>query len=109
MSDYTDYMEEMLFNHILNIKDQIYDSKRWIGDYLSKRKGYPNWITRDGRSIPVSEVTDSHLENLLNYIPENNVWHKVFSCEKYYRELMKKLPKLEEEDNYNDEIINTIY
>ena len=109
MSDYTDYMEEMFFNHTFNVRETISSNQRWIDDYLDKRSKYPEWVTRDGTHIKVGDITDNHLENLLNYLPKDTVWHNVFSCEKLYRKLSKQIVELRKEDNYNTEIINKIY
>lgn len=109
MSDYTDYMEEMFFAHIANVRETISSNKDWIRDYLEKRSNYPAWVTRDGVSIPVGEVTDSHLENLLIFLPEGTVWHKVFTCEKHYRDLCRLTCDLEKEDKYNTEVMEMVY
>lgn len=98
MSEYTDYMEEMFFNRVSEVREVIYENRKWKDDYLSKRSSFPDWVNRDGKHIPVSKVTDSHLENLLRFLSEEDVWHTVFACEKRYRELCR----LEEEDRVNN-------
>jgi hypothetical protein len=46
------------------------------------------WITRDGMSIPISKLTDSHLCNCLQFIKRTygvcNIWH-ILSLEQEYR------------------------
>lgn len=109
MSNYTDYMEEMFFNRVMEVRETINDYEKWIEDYLEKRKKYPEWVTRDGKHIPVGEVTDSHLENLLNFLPENTAWHKAFEYEKTYRRLKEKLISLKKEDIENEKTIDLVY
>lgn len=109
MSEYTDYMQDMFFSRVINVRETISSNKDWIRDYLEKRDKYPNWVTRDGVSIAVSDVTDSHLENLLNFLPANTPWHKVFSCEKHYRQLCKQTQVLEEEDEYNTKVMDIVF
>ena len=109
MSDYTDYMEDCFFSRVSSICQDLYEYKKWIDDYVSKREKYPEWVTRDGKHILVKDVDDNHLENLLNFLPESTVWHRVFECEKQYRYLSKKVKELEREDAYNQQVINLIY
>ena len=108
MSDFTDYMEQMFFSEATNIRERIYESKRWINDYLYKRKSYPEWVTRDGVSIKVEDITDQHLNNLINFLPKRNIWYQVFICEKKYRELNKKMPELEKANAKCEQIIDLL-
>jgi len=105
MSDYTDYMEEMFFAHVMNVRERIYSNRKWKEDYLSKRKNYPDWVTRDGKHIAIANITDSHLENLLKFLPNDNPWHTVFECEKKYRHLCD----LEKENKENEKVIDLVY
>ena len=109
MSDYTDYMEEMFFAHVMNVREQLNDINIWINDYLIKREKYPDWVTRDGTHLPIGKIDDNHLDNLLNFVPEGTSWHKAFSYEKKYRRLCKLQSELKEEDKDNDKVIDTVY
>ena len=105
MSDYTDYMEEMFFNHAFSVSMTLENNRSWMRDYVEKRSKYPDWVTRDGRHISVSKIDDNHLENLLKFLPSENIWHDVFMCEKKYRYLCR----LEEEEKKNSEVIDLVY
>lgn len=109
MSDYTDYMEEQFFGHVADVRMRIDSKETWIKDYTSKRESYPCWTTRDGQQIKVENVTDSHLENLLNFLPEKNVWHRIFECEKLYRKFKKEISELKKESKHLDDIINKVF
>ena len=110
MSEYTDYMEWCFFNHAANVREEAFDTEKWINDYFSKRKDYPKWRTRDGQEIKVEDVTDSHLENLLRFLKDKDeTWYQVFTCEKRYRELVKKLPRLKKENKECEKIIDLVF
>lgn len=109
MSYYTDYMEEMFFNHVSSVREDLYDFKKWMSDYLDKRSKYPEWVTREGKRIAVGDVDDNHLKNLLNFLPEGTAWHRVFLYEKTYRDLCSKVKELEAIDSYNEEVMNLVY
>ena len=91
------------------IRERIYENEKWINDYLSKRENYPKWTTRDGRQISVGDITDSHLENLLNFVPRGNVWHQVFTCEKLYRKLKEELPNLKRANIECNKVMDLCY
>ena len=105
MSDYTDYMEDMFFNHVFSVRMSLESNRSWMRDYVEKRSKYPDWVTRDGRSISVKDISDEHLENLLKFLPNGNVWHDVFMCEKKYRYLCD----LEREVKENENVIETVF
>ena len=93
----------------MNLRETINSSEEWIVKYLSQRKDYPEWVTRDGKHIKVEDITDSHLSNLLNFLPKGNVWYKVFMCEKKYRNIMKRLPEWKKENLRNEEIMQNCF
>ena len=105
MSDYTDYMEEMFFNHAFSIRMALESSRGWMDNYIEKRSKYPDWVTRDGRSISIKDISDGHLDNLLNFLPGENIWHEIFSCEKRYRYLCG----LEREVEENERVMGIVY
>ena len=109
MSEYTDYMIESFFSHAVDLRERINDSEKWIRAYLSQRKNYPEWVTKEGVRIKIGDITDSHLNNLLNFVPENSVWHKAFTYEKKYRYLKKNLPIWKAGTITNDEIIDVVF
>ena len=41
--------------------------EQWL---RAREKGEIKWVTKDGREIPINEMTDTHLENAINYIVE---------------------------------------
>ena len=93
------------YDHIASQSWNIDAYEKWMKDYESKRMNYPAWETKDGRHIWVYEIEDSHLDNLIPYIqrqdPENKThWIDVFSAERKYRELSKKIEKMKSELAY---------
>lgn len=87
MGDIADLLEEQEYiaeERDSNIRKIINNKSLW----KSERDKW-KWITRDGRSIPISKLTDSHLYNCLQFIEMMygvcNIWH-ILSLEMEYRE-----------------------
>lgn len=109
MSDYTDYMETQFFGELASTTMDIDDMQRWINTYLHQRENYPSWITKDGKEIKVGDITDSHIENLLNFVPSDSTWHKMFEYEKKYRKLKDELIELKNKESYYREVANLVF
>lgn len=109
MSDYTDYMETQFFGELASTTMGIDDMERWINTYLHQRGNYPSWTTKDGKEIKVGDITDSHLENLLNFVPSDCTWHKAFEYEKKYRKMKNELTELRNKESYYREVANLVF
>ncbi len=60
------------FDHMAGLSWDIEDYSKWMHDYEANRYKYPAWVTKDGRSIPVHELTDEHLANLIPFVYHNS-------------------------------------
>lgn len=109
MSDYTDYMEQQFFSEAVEIRETICDTENWINNYLTERENYPKWKTREGKEIAVKDITDEHLNNLLSFLPNKNVWHKALMCEKTYRNMKKKLVELKKASAECERVMNMCF
>lgn len=64
------------------------------------------WKTKVGKEIKISDLTNSHLDNIINFINNKSPeWIKILNYEKQYRKYKKKLPSLIEEYNYYQDIM----
>lgn len=82
---------------LASLRWSIEDAERWMKNYESWRQYFPVWETKDGQQMKVSEIDDTHLDNLIPFIekrdPKNVTnWVDVFKAEKRYRELKKLMP-----------------
>lgn len=70
-------------------------SKQRIGIQTLMSNGQTRiWTTLDGKEIPVNELTDSHLQNII-YMLENNKRYSILETFRLYEEqLDRKLKKL---------------
>lgn len=92
---------DRFFGEIVSTRMEIEECTKWINDYETKRYDYPCWKTRDGENIPIYNITDSHLDNLIPFIekqdPNNETnWIELFKTEKFYRTLKKKVEELKQ-------------
>lgn len=109
MSEYTDYMENMFYTRVVNVRHQIDSYEKFITEYTSKRDKYPSWITRDRQVIKIQDITDSHLNNLINYLKySESPWYDIFICEKKYRNILKELPLLKKENMFNECVLEVL-
>lgn len=114
MSDFTDYQEEQFFNHVANIELELDEKITFKEKYEANRDKYPDWVTKDGTHIKVRDLTNSHLDNLLKFIPKkdpNNEtkWINVIKCEIAYRSINQEIQALKEERDRLDMIIDTVF
>ena len=42
---------------------------------------YEVWRTKDGKLIPVKEMTTQHIQNCMNFLDEDDEWCEVFQAE----------------------------
>ena len=115
MSDYTDFVETYCrssFTEYAEAQLELDELKQWKQKYESNRDKYPPWVTKTGEQIKVRDLTDSHIEALLNFIPKKDPknetkWLDVIKSEKYYRTIDAKILRLEEEvKQLSDEIFD---
>lgn len=57
-----------------------------LSDYCFERDfpfGLPSdkWRTRDGRYIPLTDMTESHIMNCMNMVGEDDEWYQTFKDE----------------------------
>lgn len=105
MSDYTDFEETYCrssFTEYAEAQLELEELRQWKQKYESHRDKYPPWITKAGEQIKVKNLTDSHIEALLNFIPKKDPknetkWIDVIKSEKQYRTINAKISRLEEE------------
>lgn len=65
----------------------------WIEVYESKRDLLGNWTTKDGQSIPIKDLTDNHLNNIIDYLKRNNRSKEIIDIlevEQKYRKFLKE-------------------
>lgn len=115
MSDYTDFAETFCrssFTEYAEAQLELTELKQWKHKYERNRDKYPPWVTKAGEQIKVKNLTDSHIEALLNFIPKkdpNNEtrWIDIIKSEKQYRTIGMKIFRLEEEiKQLSDEIFD---
>lgn len=90
----TDNILNDFYDRMASLSIGITHIEGWIRDYENKRKHYPDWVTREGVSIKLQDISDSHLENLIPFMKKKdptNGWLQAFEYEKRYRKLVKKL------------------
>ena len=105
MSDYTDFAEACCrspFTEYAETQLELDELRQWKQKYESHRDKYPPWVTKAGEQIKVKDLTDSHIEALIDFIPTkdpNNKtkWINVIKSEKQYRTINAKISRLEEE------------
>lgn len=90
------------FDHMAGLSWDIEDYSKWMRDYEANRYKYPAWVTKDGRSIPIHELTDEHLANLIPFVerkdPNNETrWAELLKQEQQYRRLSKKVARMKSE------------
>lgn len=108
MSDYTDFVETYCrtpFTDYAEAQLELTELEQWKRNYESKRDKYPEWVTKTGQKIKVRDLTDSHIENLLKFIPKkdpNNEtkWLDVIKCEKQYRNINNEIVSKKNEINH---------
>jgi hypothetical protein len=84
---------------------KIDDYERFIREFEKYRS--IKWKTRVRKEIKISDLTNSHLDNIINFINNKSPeWIKIFNYEKQYREYKKELPSLIEEYNYYQDIMH---
>lgn len=115
MSDYTDFLEACCrspFSEYAEAQLELEELRRWKQKYERNRYKYPPWVTKTGEQIKVKDLTDSHIEALLNFIPKKDPknetkWIEVIKSEKQYRTIGMKIFRLEEEiKQLSDEIFD---
>lgn len=114
MSDFTDYEEEQFFSRLANLRCEISRAVQWKKDYEKNRDNYPSWVTKDGEEIKVRDLKDSHLDNLLKFVPKrdpNNEtkWVDILKSEKRYRTFDSYLDEKEAELSYYEEVMEQVY
>lgn len=87
------------FDHMASLSWGIDDYEQWMADYEKNRYKYPDWVTKNGRHIPISKLDDKHLANLIPFVqrkdPKNETrWADLLKHEQLYRELLVKVPKM---------------
>lgn len=90
------------FDYMASLSWDIEDYSKWMREYEANRYKYPAWVTKDGRSIPIHELTDEHLANLIPFVerkdPNNETrWVELLKQEQQYRRLSKKVPEMKAE------------
>lgn len=58
------------------INATLYDleHERWL---RARNAGEIVWTTKDGRDVPIKDMTDAHLENAINMIERNEMMNDV--------------------------------
>ena len=105
MSDYTDFVEACCrspFTEYAEAQLELDELRQWKQKYESHRDKYPPWVTKAGEQIKVKDLTDSHIEALIDFIPTKDPknetkWIDVIKSEKQYRTIDAKIFRLEEE------------
>lgn len=105
MSDYTDFAETYCrssFTEYAEAQLELDELRQWKEKYERNQDKYPPWVTKAGEQIKVKDLTDSHIEALLNFIPKKDPknetkWLDVIKSEKQYRTIYRKISRLEEE------------
>ena len=55
--------------------------EQWL---RARERGEIKWTTKDGRDIPIIEMSDSHLENAINHIYKKDEFESIaVECERF--------------------------
>ena len=106
MSDYTDFMEEQFFAHHTDLQEEC----AWRAKWASLRREYPDWISREGKEVPITQMTDSHLDNLIAFLKRKNdgskaieTWLNILQKERHYRDTASLEAELQAENEIIDQ------
>ena len=107
MSDYTDFMEEQFFARHTNLQEEC----EWRAKWASHRQEFPDWITREGKKIPITQLTDDHLDNIIIFLKRKKdevkvveTWLKILQNERHYRDTTSLEAELQAENELIDEV-----
>ena len=56
----------------------------YYADYvyeINNQCNYEVWRTKDGKSIPIKDMTTQHIQNCMNFLDEDDEWREVFQAE----------------------------
>lgn len=105
-----DWETDKFFSQMASIRMDINDYENWCNTYESFH--YPEWTMKNGKTIPLKNMSDEHLENTINLIErkdKTNSWLQILKQEKTYRKNKKKIIELKQELKSFEEIADEIY
>ena len=107
-----DWEIDRFFGSMLNMRLDLEDYQKWCRKYESFREEYI-WETRDGTKIPVSRMSDTHIQNSINYCKKRKGWRtgwiKALNQEQTYRELKKKIQTIQEQLSETEDVVNKVF
>ena len=100
------------FGSMANMRLDLEDYQKWCQKYESFRDKYV-WETRDGTKIPISQMSDTHIQNSINYCKKREGWRpgwiKALNQEQTYRGLKKKIQTIQEQLSKMEDVMDKVF
>lgn len=107
-----DYEIEMFFSRAAWARYDLDENTAWCKRYRAERAKWPEWTTRDGKKIPVADLGDGHLANIIAWLEREHpgdTWTRALKKERHYRALQKENDSLRAEIRVSDDIIQKVF
>lgn len=101
---------DRFFGEIASTRFDILDLERWCRTYESFN--YPDWTMRDGNTIKLSNMTETHIDNTINMLKRKNPddgWIKILEQEKQYRRKKEQIRQLQCDLSRMREVVDTVF